>query len=59
MSSTVKSPAPNIGPLFCLAAVTSHFLLANLAYELHHAMNVMCICDATENASSTFVKYGE
>jgi len=65
VDSTIKSPAPNIGPLFCLTTVTSHFLLANLAYKLHHAMNVfmrcdvMCTCDTKENTSSTFVKHGE
>jgi len=33
IDSIVNSPPPNIGPLFCLTTVTSHFLLANLAYK--------------------------
>jgi hypothetical protein len=45
MDSIVNSSTPNIAALFYLTAVTSHFLLARLAYDLPHAMNVFMGCD--------------
>jgi hypothetical protein len=44
---------------------TGTFVYSILAYKLHHAMNVFMrcdvylICDAKENTSSNFIKYGE